>query len=161
MANVYFRPPPRSSGAVSQGKRRGWPSSGKTITANNNSETQIPPCACGAPRIFECQVLPSVLHVLDVDKHVVQLSSAKGKDEWGEWYSTGGMDFGSVAIYACSNTETCTEAENFVVVQDTTDDQPKVAADAALLEAGDVVVDEEEGEVGNDKDEDDEFMEDS
>ena len=80
-----------------------------------------------------------MLHVLDVDKYAKQ--SRTEAAQLNEWYSTGGMDFGSIAIYTCSNPEACATLEEFVVVQDTAEEQPKMPA-AGLRNAGDVVVDE-------------------
>jgi hypothetical protein len=84
--------------------------------------------------------------VLQVDKHAQKQS--KGEDtkdnnpqQLNDWYATGGMDFGSVAIYTCS--EGCHQClEDVVVVQDTPEDQPKVPAGAAVRDTEDIVVDE-------------------
>lgn len=73
------------------------------------------------------------------------------KDKWNNWYSTGGMDFGSVAVYTCSNEDTCAESECFVVIQDTTDDQPKVPVEE-FRQASDVVVDEKLAQLEMDND---------
>ncbi|MBV5333173.1 hypothetical protein JZU54_06450, partial [bacterium] len=40
----------------------------------------VPRCACGAGRVFEFQVLPSLLHVLDVDGHAAAVG-ARGKED--------------------------------------------------------------------------------
>lgn len=89
--------------------------------------------------MFECQILPSVLHVLNVDKYAQQFRNAFSS--LNDWYSVGGMDFGSIAVYSCSNPTTCTSWEEFVVIQDTAEDQPKLPA-AGLRDTGDVVVPE-------------------
>eukprot|EP00698_Gefionella_okellyi_P025003 TRINITY_DN900_c0_g1_i2.p1 TRINITY_DN900_c0_g1~~TRINITY_DN900_c0_g1_i2.p1 ORF type:complete len:340 (+),score=60.14 TRINITY_DN900_c0_g1_i2:47-1021(+) len=46
----------------------------------------IKPCSCGAPRTFECQIMPQLLHVLHVD---TQLGAQS-------------IDWGTVAVYTCS-----------------------------------------------------------
>lgn len=124
----------------------------KSMKGQDESSEEIPPCGCGAPRRFECQVLPSVLHVLNVDKYANKTKTDAA--QLNEWYSTGGMDFGSIAVYTCSNPETCTLSEEFVVVQDTAEEQPTMPA-GGLRDAGDVVVDEN---TKFDQDEDDDMQ---
>ena len=122
--------------------------------AHGQNELEIPPCSCGAARRFECQILPSLLHVLNVDKYTEQsrVDSAK----WNELYSSGGMDFGSIAVYSCSFPDACSSVEEFVVVQDTVEEQPKVPV-AGFRDTGDVVVDEN---AKFDQDEEDDDMQD-
>lgn len=66
------------------------------------------------------------------------------------------MDFGSIAVYTCFNPETCTSSEEFVVIQDTVEEQPTMPA-AGLRDAGDVVVDKN---TKFDRDEDDVMQDD-
>ena len=67
----------------------------------------VPDCVCGAKRMFEFQFLPSMLHVLDVDSANVK---------------TGGMNWGSIAVYSCP--ESCDDSrEEFLIVQNG-DDAP-------------------------------------
>ena len=98
--------------------------------------------------------MPSVLHVLNVDKYAKQ--SSGNSAQLNEWYSSGGMDFGSIAVFTCSNADSCTLSEQYVVVQDTAEEQPKMPA-AGFREAGDVVVDEN---TKFDQDEEDDDMQD-
>ena len=123
---------------------------GKTDVSSSTSTNDVPPCSCGAPRVFECQILPSVLHVLNVDKHAKQSSAASTK--LNDWYSSGGMDFGSIAIYTCSKPGTCDMKEQFVVVQDTAEDQPKVPPNG-FQHADDAIVDENDAAMKLDEDE--------
>jgi len=124
------RSPPKQP--IKLEKKRGKP-------PMSTNESLVPPCACGAPRLFECQILPSVLHVLNVDKYAKQ--SGVVSPHLNEWYCSGGMDFGSIAIYTCSKADTCTSSQEFVVIQDTPEDQPKVPM-TGLRDTGDVIVDE-------------------
>eukprot|EP00977_Amphora_coffeiformis_P021079 scaffold8817_cov124-Amphora_coffeaeformis.AAC.2 len=142
---LWSRAPPKQP--VKLEKKRG-----KSPAETNKS--QVPPCACGATRVFECQILPSVLHVLNVDKFVKQSGAASS--QLNEWYCSGGMDFGSIAIYTCSRPDTCTSSQEFVVIQDTPEDQPKVPM-AGLRDAGDVIVDEN---AANDDQDDGDYMQD-
>lgn len=97
-----------------------------------------------------------MLHVLNVDKYAKQ-SRAEGT-QLNDWYSASGMDFGAIAIYTCSNSEVCTSLslEEFAIVQDTAEEQPKMPA-AALRNAGDVIVDENSN---FDQDDEDDLMQD-
>lgn len=86
----------------------------------------IPPCTCGAQRVFEFQLLPSVLHVLDVDSSQPSTqprSSAVDTDEMVDLASIGGMNWGSIAVYSCP--ESCDKSrEEFLIVQESADDAP-------------------------------------
>ncbi|EFC50620.1 hypothetical protein NAEGRDRAFT_77668 [Naegleria gruberi] len=56
-----------------------------------NPSDYIPKCdKCGAPRVFELEILPTLIYQLQVDKYV-----KKGVEE--------GMQFGCVCIFTCSN----------------------------------------------------------
>ncbi|GLD58322.1 programmed cell death protein 2 [Lates japonicus] len=71
------------------------------------SDQDIPPCTCGAKRVFEIQVMPQLLNSLCVD--------SKGAS----------IDWGTVAVYTCSascnhDNEYCPE---FIWKQDFTSDQ--------------------------------------
>jgi hypothetical protein len=80
----------------------------------------IPSCSCGAARVFEMQLLPTLLHVLEVDKsdpctvHSDQGLSAA--------YEQGGMNWGNVAIYGCPNA--CSADQEYVLVQESVDERP-------------------------------------
>ncbi len=99
-----------------------------------STDFSIPKCSCGAERIFECQLLPSLLHVLEVDKYVrsnfdAATSSDKKDDDMTaldvkDAFERGGMNWGSIAIYTCS--QDCeTSQEEYVIVQDSLDGKPQ------------------------------------
>lgn len=70
--------------------------------------------------MFEFQLLPSMLHVLDVDS----ANANKGNDNDDVMYliKTGGMNWGSIAVYSCP--ESCDDSrEEFLIVQNG-DDAP-------------------------------------
>ena len=82
----------------------------------------VPTCDCGAERVFEFQILPSVLHVLDVDKYVSCGHNQKS-DGLIELISSGGMNWGVISVYSCP--ESCDKSrEEFVIVQDAVSDAP-------------------------------------
>jgi pre-rRNA-processing protein TSR4 len=76
----------------------------------------VSPCSCGAKRIFECQLLPSLLHVLQVDKH-----SGASESGIGNLMSTG-MNWGSVAVFTCP--DSCDQNKEVLVIQKSVDEQP-------------------------------------
>jgi hypothetical protein len=102
-----------------------------------SSPNLIPPCSCGAERVFETQLLPSLLHVLEVDKHAPKQvgSTSTAASGLGAAYEQGGMNWGNIAIYSCPNV--CAAEQEFVVVQDSDErpSQPRQAYedDAALI----------------------------
>lgn len=64
-------------------------------------ERPIPKCgSCGEERVFEFQVVPSLLHTLGVDRN--------GSD---------GMNWGNIAVYSCA-------CDAFCVIQDAVDERP-------------------------------------
>lgn len=74
----------------------------------------IPNCACGSERVFEFQLLPSLLHVLDVDS---ARSHSDNENDTTDLTSMGGMNWGSIAVYSCPNS--CDESrEEFLIVQE-------------------------------------------
>ena len=76
----------------------------------------VPNCDCGAERVFEFQILPSVLHVLDVDRYASGGHKQKS-DGLIELISSGGMNWGVIAVYSCP--ESCDKSrEEFIIVQD-------------------------------------------
>eukprot|EP00980_Cylindrotheca_fusiformis_P004197 scaffold912_cov119-Cylindrotheca_fusiformis.AAC.13 len=99
---------------------------------NNSSESKgttkepywtVPPCSCGATRLFECQLLPSLLHVLEVDKFAGgsnNTTSNNGSEDIHGLLSNG-MNWGSIAVFTCPNN--CDETEEeALVIQKTVDE---------------------------------------
>jgi hypothetical protein len=75
--------------------------------------------------------LPSILHVLDVDRYAppppptaaAEAAADADKTACTNYYATaesGGMDFGNIAIYTCS-AGCCSGQDEYVVVQDSVD----------------------------------------
>lgn len=99
----------------------------RNLKAKNNksqkNSTPLPAimnCVCGARRVFEFQILPSLLHVLDVDGNATKDS---GEDDIMDLIAKGGMNWGVIAIYSCSMS--CDESrEEFVIVQNAVGDAP-------------------------------------
>lgn len=78
----------------------------------------IPKCACGSDRVFECQLLPCLLHVLDVDS---VNSNCNNDKDITDLTSMGGMNWGSIAVYSCP--DSCDESrEEFLIVQESGED---------------------------------------
>ena len=76
---------------------------------------QVPKCICGSNRYFEFQLMPSVLHVLKCDDHAHK--SCTSHENYG------GMNWGVLAVYSCS--QSCSQSiEEFVVVQESADGEP-------------------------------------
>lgn len=89
-------------------------------------EQPVPPCtACGSPREFEFQLVPPLLHVLQVDKYASGGGSPNSASSGIACYQQGGMDWGNIAVYACSNPACCGGGpiNEFCVVQDSLDDR--------------------------------------
>jgi len=90
----------------------------------------IPTCTCGAQRKFECQLMPSLLNVLDVDKYSyidTHNNSSKLTIEQVLSKNEGGMNWGVLAVYSCS--DSCNQSiEEFVIIQDSVDVIPKKMA---------------------------------
>jgi hypothetical protein len=122
---------------------------------NQSTSNLIPPCACGAVRVFETQVLSSLLHVLEVDKHAqstnVDGSTAASASGLGAAYEHGGMNWGSIAVYSCPNV--CAADEEYVVVQDSIDERPSQPRSA--YEDADAILIPEDANFGDDDDDDD------
>jgi hypothetical protein len=77
--------------------------------------------------------MPSLLHVLDVDKCFK--NSDAGIDEL---MRSGGMNWGVIAIYTCK--ASCSNRDDFVIVQDSVDGSPerrKGATDDSMVVAAD------------------------
>jgi Programmed cell death protein 2, C-terminal putative domain len=91
---------------------------------------------CHTPLQFEIQLLPSLLHVLDVDKYVDSQNNRENTSLASE-YQEGGMNWGNIAIYTCPhgcvNTDTY---EEFCVVQDSVDEVPLLPSSSRMIYSG-------------------------
>jgi hypothetical protein len=110
----------------------------------------IPPCACGAERVFEAQLLSSLLHVLEVDKHAPTDADSSAASGLGAAYEQGGMNWGNIAVYSCPNV--CSAEEEYVVVQDS-DERPSQPR-GAYEDDADVLI-PDDATFGGDDDDDD------
>ena len=107
-------------------------------SGKQKSESPFPhvePCSCGRERIFEFEVLPSVLFALIVDIHAKTYpqsslqgtsdSTAETSADGGmeQKMNGGGMDWGALAVYSCP--DSCDSSrEEFVVAQSSVDGTP-------------------------------------
>jgi hypothetical protein len=110
----------------------------------------VPPCPCGANRVFECQLVPSLLHVLEVDKFAPTSNGKSNSAAAGLDFDSGGQNWGSLAVYSCP--QSCESSrEEFVVVQDSVDGKPE-----KILTLGDapMAVEVQMGDTDEDVDED-------
>ncbi|CAB9504486.1 expressed unknown protein [Seminavis robusta] len=92
----------------------------------------IPPCSCcGTQRRFEFQLMPSLLHVLEVDQFAQQQQHQEEQPNNNINLDTimsadyGGMNWGVIAVYTCPKND-CknNQQEEFVVVQASVDETP-------------------------------------
>jgi Programmed cell death protein 2, C-terminal putative domain len=96
----------------------------------------IPNCQkCGSSRVFEFQILPSLLHALKVDRMVDTSGGVRSV------YEDGGMDWGNIAVYTCPNR--CNLGEEYCVIQDSVDELP-IAEQLVSPGNGQFVVDEDD-----------------
>eukprot|EP00934_Nitzschia_sp_Nitz4_P002678 Nitzschia sp. Nitz4//scaffold21_size171442//144018//145286//NITZ4_002189-RA/size171442-processed-gene-0.168-mRNA-1//-1//CDS//3329542495//2668//frame0 len=93
-------------------------------TKKNKPIWSVPTCSvCNTQCTFEMQLLPSLLHVLQVDKYASGASmQTEEASALGDLLSNG-MNWGSVAVYTCP-CETCTSTEGHLVVQKSVDESP-------------------------------------
>jgi pre-rRNA-processing protein TSR4 len=101
-----------------------------------NSDFSVPDCPCGAKRIFEFQLMPSLLHLLEVDKHALKLQSPSSDDGVDDIltraFANGGQNWGNIAIYTCS--ASCEmNRDEFVIVQDSLDGMPERRGDGKMV----------------------------
>lgn len=122
----------------------------KQQSSGKKKEMSVPNCPCGAKRIFEFQLMPSLLHVLEVDWHALSVSQvpasaeSSGEDEtWTREFSNGGQNWGSIALYTCS--KSCDiNREEFVVVQSSLDGMPERRNDGNMVVEVQLVDDNDE-----------------
>ena len=113
----------------------------KTKAGNYSTLPVVPNCICGAERVFEFQLLPSVLHVLDVDSYATD-GPRKKSDDLLDLISAGGMNWGAIAVYSCS--QSCDESrEEFIIVQEPVSDVP-TRKNAVIDDASDTDMDDNE-----------------
>ena len=80
----------------------------KQGAASSYQVPTVPACICGSQRVFEFQLLPSMLHILDVD------SSAGELNDLMDISRIGGMNWGSIAVYSCPNS--CNQSREEVCI---------------------------------------------
>eukprot|EP01064_Diplonema_japonicum_P013988 TRINITY_DN2151_c0_g1_i1.p1 TRINITY_DN2151_c0_g1~~TRINITY_DN2151_c0_g1_i1.p1 ORF type:complete len:313 (+),score=99.75 TRINITY_DN2151_c0_g1_i1:49-939(+) len=70
-----------------------WGYGGKPLWMSTSDVPEsIPRCSCGKPRIFELQIIPTIVYVLKCEQHLKPTTGVT--DE--------GLDFGTACIYTCS-----------------------------------------------------------
>jgi len=120
---VTFRPHlhkdhrPNSEKKTSNVHRKSNPKHGSV--SSTELVPTVPPCICGRQRVFEFQLLPSMLHVLEVDSCS---PAASGTDNLMDLTSIGGMNWGSIAVYSCP--DSCDESREEVCIVQVGDDAP-------------------------------------
>jgi hypothetical protein len=73
--------------------------------------------------------MPSILHTIGVDEFITRKEKSKGSNvgtiEIDEILSknNGGMNWGTIAIYSCA--VSCSNREEFIIVQESADGDPK------------------------------------
>jgi hypothetical protein len=81
------------------------------------TEQAIPPGPLGEVRYFAFQLLPSLLHVLQVDR----FASGEALDTA---FAQGGMNWGNIAVYTSCSQSSDAPTEEYVVVQDSVEEMP-------------------------------------
>jgi Programmed cell death protein 2, C-terminal putative domain len=132
-SSTYSPRPQGSSSKPPKGKKSKVNFQASENNTNDEATMTIPPCSCGAERRFEFQLMPSLLHVLEVDKHA---TSNHQTDDLDVIMSAdyGGMNWGSIAVYTCTQPD-CGCSEDYLVVQASVDETPckRAVADAPVF----------------------------
>ena len=108
---------------------------------------KVPACPCGAERVFECQLMPSLLHVLEVDKHAAKDDGSMEPLNLDQLmhFENGGQNLGAMAIYTCPNN--CDlSTEEFVLVQESVDGKPSKRQHASMVVEVDTEGGDDDGE---------------
>ena len=122
--------------------------------------SMVPPCLyCGAARVFELQLVPSLLHILEVDKFALDSSyctsgsnGSKQKQGLGAAFEEGGMNWGNIAIFSCP--QACASEQEYVLIQKSIDGQPSQPREG--FQQGDVFIQENSKFDDDDDDDNDE-----
>ena len=108
---------------------------------------KVPACPCGADRVFECQLMPSLLHVLRVDKLAMSQFQPQNLDQIMN-FENGGQNWGTMAVYTCPMN--CkVSSEEFVIVQASVDGTPEKRQQTSMVVAVDMEGDDETIEAYN------------
>ena len=82
---------------------------------------KIPTCTtCGKACTFEMQLVPSLLHVLQVDKFGGENPSGNINDLFAT-----GMNWGSVAVFTCNEPD-CSATQGGLIIQKSVDENPEM-----------------------------------
>lgn len=85
-----------------------------------------PTCAsCGTKCVFEMQLLPSLLHILQVDQFAMSGTTSEGEGVKINDLLSNGVNWGSVAVFTCPN-PACDSASGALVIQESVDEKPGV-----------------------------------
>lgn len=102
---------------------------------------KVPVCPCGLDRVFECQLMPSLLHVLKVDKQAMSQFQPQNLDQIMN-FENGGQNWGTMAVYTCPMN--CNvSSEEFVIVQASVDGTPEKRQHTSMVVAVDMEGDDE------------------
>ena len=84
----------------------------------HKNASSVPKCPCGADRKFEFQLMPSILHLLNVEKFAPSpMSATSDADSKDTKINNHGMNWGVIVVYSCCNS--CVESrEEYVAVQE-------------------------------------------
>ncbi|KDO28272.1 hypothetical protein SPRG_06323 [Saprolegnia parasitica CBS 223.65] len=96
---------------------------GNPLWSSPPPKIDVPPCPCGASRVFELQLVPTTNYFLNVEKYAHETHTEGAGIVLG-----GGMDWQTVLVWSCP--DSCTRShEEFVYVQPVTDASTKPQLD--------------------------------